>query len=86
MQAMLDEVKYCRQTIKNKFNKPLVMSPEDEDKFQKATSCHICGKKNTRKLLGRVIPPEGGNVSEIIVILLVNSVAQPIINVTGILQ
>ena len=45
MEAMLDEVKYCRQTIKYKFNKPLVMSPEDEDKFQKATSCHICGKK-----------------------------------------
>ena len=45
MQAMLDEVKYCRQTIKYKFNKPLVMSPEDEDKFQKSTSCHICGKK-----------------------------------------
>ena len=45
MQAMLAEVKYCRQTIKYKFNKPLVMSPEDEDKFQKATSCHICGKK-----------------------------------------
>ena len=45
MQALLDEVKYCRQTIKYKFNKPLVMSPEDEDKFQKATSCHICGKK-----------------------------------------
>ena len=44
MQAMLDEVKYCRQTIKYKFDKPLVMSPEDEDKFQKATSCHICGK------------------------------------------
>ena len=45
MEALLDEVKYCRQTIKYKFNKPLVMSPEDEDKFQKATSCHICGKK-----------------------------------------
>ena len=45
MEAMLAEVKYCRQTIKYKFNKPLVMSPEDEDKFQKATSCHICGKK-----------------------------------------
>ena len=45
MEAMLDEVKYCRQTIKYKFNKPLDMSPEDEDKFQKSTSCHICGKK-----------------------------------------
>ena len=45
MEALLDEVKYCRQTIKHKSNKPLVMSPEDEDKFQKATSCHICGKK-----------------------------------------
>ena len=48
MQAMLDEVKYCRNTIKYKFNKPLVMSPEDEDKFQKSTSCHICCKQFTK--------------------------------------
>ena len=56
MEAMLDEVKYCRQTIKYKFNKPLVMSPEDEDKFQKATSCHICGKKYKKT-------PRSGNSS-----------------------
>ena len=48
MEAMLDEVKYCRQTIKYKFNKPLVMSPEDESNFRKATSCHICCKQFTK--------------------------------------
>ena len=45
MEAMLAEVKYCRQTIKYKFNKPLVMSPEDEAKFHASKSCHICGKQ-----------------------------------------
>ena len=44
MESMLNEVKYCRTIIKNKFNKPLVMTQENENDFQKATSCHICGK------------------------------------------
>ena len=45
MESMLNEVKYCRTIIKNKFNKPLRMTKENENDFQKATSCHICGKQ-----------------------------------------
>ena len=45
MESMLNEVKYCRTIIKNKFNKPLRMTQENENDFQKATSCHICGKQ-----------------------------------------
>ena len=45
MESMLNEVKYCRTIIKSKFNKPLIMTQENENDFQKATSCHICGKQ-----------------------------------------
>ena len=51
MENMLKEVKYCRNTciIKTKFNKPLKMTKEDENKFKKAEACHICNKKYTYK-------------------------------------
>ena len=42
MEAMLKEVRYCQQVIKEKFNKELKMTKEDEAKFQKADRCHIC--------------------------------------------
>ena len=45
MEAMLDEVKYCKTVIKKEFNKPLRMTKEDEKEFQKAKECHICNKK-----------------------------------------
>ena len=45
MESMLNEVKYCRTIIKHKFNKPLRMTQENENDFQKATFCHICGKQ-----------------------------------------
>ena len=38
---MLDEVKYCKNIMKKEFNKPLKMTKEDEDKFQKANECYI---------------------------------------------
>ena len=49
MEAMLEEVKYCKKVMKKKFNKPLRMTKDDEEKFQKANECHICNKKNTNK-------------------------------------
>ena len=49
IEAMLDEVKYCRTVMKKEFNKPLRMTKEDEEKFQKAKECHICDKKYTEK-------------------------------------
>ena len=45
MEKMLKEVKYCKNTIKTYFNKPLKMTDDDEKKFKNTTSCHICDKK-----------------------------------------
>ena len=49
LEYMLDEVKYCKKIIKKEFNKPLRMTKEDEEKFQKADECYICNKKYTDK-------------------------------------
>ena len=49
MEAMLEEVKYCKKTMKKCFNKPLKMTNDDVDKFEKATKCHICDKEYTEK-------------------------------------
>ena len=45
MEAMLEEVKYCKNIIKKEFTKPLRMTKDDEEKFQKADKCHICEKE-----------------------------------------
>ena len=49
MEKMLEEVKYCKKIMKRFFNKPLKMTQDDEDKFKKATECHICNKQYTEK-------------------------------------
>ena len=49
MEAMLEEVKYCKKVMKTEFNKPLRMTKEDEEEFQKAKECHICEQKYTNK-------------------------------------
>ena len=45
MEAMLEEVKYCKKVMKKEFNKPLKMTKDDEEKFQRADGCHICEKQ-----------------------------------------
>jgi len=35
MEAMLEEVKYCKKVMKKEFNKPSRMTKEDEEEFQK---------------------------------------------------
>ena len=49
MEAMLEEVKYCKKIMKKECNKPLRMTKEDEEEFQKANECHICNKKYTNE-------------------------------------
>ena len=49
MENMLEEVEYCKKVMKTFFNKPLKMTKEDEEKFEKAKECHICDKKYTEK-------------------------------------
>ena len=48
MENILEEVKYCKKVMKKHFNKPLRMTEENEQEFEKAT-CHICDKKYTEK-------------------------------------
>ena len=45
MEAMLEEVKYCKKVMKKDFNKPLRMTKDDEKEFQKSNKCHICEKE-----------------------------------------
>ena len=45
MEAMLEEVKYCKNIIKKEFTKPLRMTKDDEKEFKKANKCHICEKE-----------------------------------------
>ena len=45
MEAMLEEVKYCKKVMKKEFNKPLKMTKDDEKDFKKANKCHICEKE-----------------------------------------
>ena len=47
MEAMLEEVKYCKKVIRKHFKKPLKMTKYDEEEFQKAKACHICDKQYT---------------------------------------
>ena len=49
METMLEEVKYCKKVAKKEFNKPLRMTKEDKEEFQKAEECHICNKKYSDK-------------------------------------
>ena len=45
LEEMLKEGQYCEKISKTEFNKPLKMSSEDEQNFNAAKECHICGKK-----------------------------------------
>ena len=49
MEKMLEEVEYCKAVIKKQFNKPLVMTKDDEQHFITMDGCHICGEKYTDK-------------------------------------
>ena len=49
MEQMLKEVKYCKAVVKKWFNKPLVMTDNDEQRFITMDGCHICGEKYTDK-------------------------------------
>ena len=49
MEKMLEEVEYCKAVIKKQFNKPLVMTEDDEQRFKTIDGCHICGEKYDEK-------------------------------------
>ena len=49
LEKMLEEVEYCKAVVKKRFNKPLVMTEDDELHFKLMDKCHICDKKYTNK-------------------------------------
>ena len=49
MEKMLEEVEYCEGIVEKRFNKPLIMTENDELFFKLMDKCHICGKKYTNK-------------------------------------
>ena len=49
MENMLSEIEYCKNVVKKHFNKPLVLTEDDEMHFKLMDKCHICGEKYTDK-------------------------------------
>ena len=49
MEKMLEEVEYCKGSIKKRFNKPLKMTENDEICFKLMDKCHSCGENYTDK-------------------------------------
>ena len=49
MEKSLEEVEYYKAVIKKQFNKPLVMTEDDEQCFKTMDGCHICGEKYNDK-------------------------------------
>ena len=49
MEKMLEEVKYCKKTMRKCLNKSLKMTKDDLDVFEKSTECYICNKQYTRE-------------------------------------
>ena len=44
IKGILEEYDYCKKVVKKHFNKNLVMSAEDEERFQSSNKCWICNK------------------------------------------
>ena len=44
IEAILEEYDNCKKMIKEHFNKSLIMSAEEEERFQLSNSCWICDK------------------------------------------
>ena len=47
MENMLEEVEYCIAVVMKRFNKPLVMTEDDEQHFRTMDGCHTFVVKST---------------------------------------
>ena len=61
LEEMLKEVEHCKKVVKTKFNKPLIMTDEDEANFKATNHYHICGNKYTKTCELRTIAMSLGN-------------------------
>ena len=46
IKAILNDYEYCKKIMKKRFNKNLIMSKKEEEKFQLSNTCLICEKLN----------------------------------------
>ena len=44
IKSILKDYNYCRSVVKKHFNKNLIMSAEEEERFEQSNICWICGK------------------------------------------
>ena len=44
IKAILNEYNYCRSVVKNRFNKNVIMSAEENERFELTNICWICNK------------------------------------------
>lgn len=47
VRRMLEEVKYCKNTIMKHFNKDMILTVADKASFKDAEKCHICDGEYT---------------------------------------
>ena len=50
MEKMLEEVEYCKAVVKKRFNKPLVMTEDDEQRFRTMVGVTFVVKSMSRKM------------------------------------
>ena len=48
IEKMLKEEEYCTEVMSKHFNKEMVITRKEEQKFKKSQFCHICGEKYTK--------------------------------------
>ena len=44
IKSILNEYNYCRKVVRKHFNKNLIMSVEEEERFEQSNICWICNK------------------------------------------
>ena len=49
MEKMLEEVEHSKKIVKEKFDKPLTMTDEEEISFKETNKCYICGNEYTKR-------------------------------------
>ena len=49
MERMIEEVEYCKDIVNKHFNKPLIMTEDDDKRFELAKERHICDESTTKK-------------------------------------
>ena len=58
---MFEEVKYYQDVMEKYFNQPMKLTRQEEENYQKATNCHICGFKIDDSLRNFAFSPAGSS-------------------------